>query len=476
MSSVSHSESPSQARQELVSRLSSYLSDLSDDSRQMLVQTIDRARARGEDSPVHAIIMDAVRDVPQPAGNTARPLSAERRFFDPVEPFLIGTPIDEKIPGHVERKSLRSIWIWITRDLAPGRLDGPLASLRATVADDDHDAIKDAAAEFRKAFCQAARQSIRECQQQQGSLARLEAQLGGPNILADMQETVTIFEQDPVISAILNKVPDQIVSGEAALNAIMRAMRVYAKAPEANAFLGFSALLRRFETPSDVVRLAAQIAQSSDPTRIRKSAMKSAIDAAVAAVRVEADHLVHLLSEDRTMARISVALRRFDELTAALSRTLDESPNDPWLRELTEIRVDIGDRIGKELEPLLHMVRSVVGVVEIKGRQIVPDDTSIGDAVFGTSLFVAAREARGSLALNSAIERLERGLQKILENQGEQAIDRLANASETNWDAALARSRAAVFLFKAYFGGEYGATMARRQQTLVENRALPKAG
>ena len=467
--------SPPVARHELVARLRAYLSDLSAESRAALVRSIDRSRARGENSPVHAIIMEAVRDLSAPARTAERDLSAERTLFDPVEPYLLSTPMPEKMPGRIERRSLRAIWIWITRDLAPGRLDEPLAALRAAVTDDDGEETARAMQAFRKALVSAARAEMSAMRKASGSLQRLEGQLGSAQILGDLIDALAIFEQQPVLEAFFRRLPDRLPVGQEALEAVKRAFKVYEKEPRADPLFAFAALTGRLGSPADLVRFAVHYAQSTDPAVIRQTRAARAIDMAVSEASVEAATLAHLLSTDRTIGRVAASLKRFDDIASALSRTLEDVPSDPWLRQLTSLRVATGERIATELDPLVRIVKGVVGIVEVRGRQVVPDTGATADAVFGLTLFVAARDARGALALNAKIDQIEKAVENVLENQGRQAIERLATTPDDSWEAALARARAAVQLFRAYHGAEYGAAMAKRLSAIVDARVTAKA-
>lgn len=464
-------------RQDLVSRLRDYLSEMSTESQQTLVRSIDRSRARGESSPVHALIMEALREVAE--GETAavaRAPTAERSFFDPVEALLLPVSLPEKQVGRIERASLRPIWIWITRDLAPGKCDGELAALRSAVAEEDQPAVLERAEELRLAVCTHARAEMDRLDRQIGSLQKLEGQLGSSRILADLFDVLAVFEQNKTLEAFLKRVPPRLPAGQAGFDAVAKALRVYEGNREASAIYGFAAIKDRFGNSSDLVRFAVWHARTSDPSELRNTVAGNAISIVLSEASMEVESLRERLSGDRKVAKVIASLRRVDELISATHRTLDEAPGDPWLKRLAAIRARASELLSKELEPLLHLIKRVISAVESRGREIAPDEASIAEAVFGVSLFLAARDVRGSLALNALIERTEKGIENTLESQGKQAIDRLAGATDHNWAAAEARSGAAVQLFQAYFGGAVGSSMARRHAAAVESRGFSRAG
>lgn len=475
MTDPSMSDPTQSGKQELVSRLRGYLQELSGDSHQTLMRTIDRARARGEASPVHSIIMDALRDLKSGDEDFKRRIpSVERSFFNPLEAVMLDTPLPNKQVGRIDRASLRPIWIWITRDLVPGCLDSELAALRSATVDEDSSAIATYASEFRVAVCSAVRAEIDTLDKQYGTLQKLEAQLGSSRILADLHDMIAVFEQQDVINAFLAKMPEKLPVGRAGLAILEKSLRVYGKETTANPIYAFASVVDRMGSPSDLVRFAVTHAKSSDPAIVRQTKAAGAVQMALSEAALEVEHLRHHLSNDRDLEKVVARMRRLHELASSIALTLDDEPSDPWLKNLAGIRARASDLLCKELEPLLHMIKRVVGVVETRGKEIVPDTASVSEAAFGITLFMTARDVRGSLAINSLIERTEKGVETILEGQGKQAIDRLGSASEENWQAATARSAAAVRLYKVYYGGVMGSTMARRHAATVESRSLPK--
>lgn len=475
MSDPSMSDPTQSPKQELVSRLRGYLQELSGESHQTLMRSIDRARARGEASPVHSIIMDALRDLKAGDDFAERIPSVERSFFDPLEAVMLSTPLPDKQVGRVDRSSLRPIWIWITRDLVPGRLDAELAALRAATVDEDTDAIATYAAEFRTAVCQAVRAEMDMLDKQYGTLQRLESQLGSSRIMSDLHDLISIFEQQQIIDAFMKRMPEKLPVGQAGLAVLEKGLRIYAQEKEANPIYAFAAVVDRMGSPSDLVRFAVKHAKSSDPAIVRQTKAAGAVQIALSEAALEVEHLRQHLAGDRDLEKVVARLRRLHELASSIALTLDDEPTDPWLKHLAGIRARASDLLSKELEPLLHMIKRVVGVVEARGKEIVPDASSVNEAAFGTTLFMIAREVRGSLAINSIIERTEKGIETILEGQGKQAIDRLGSASDENWTAATARSAAAVRLYKVYYGGVMGNTMARRHAATIESRSLPQS-
>ncbi len=463
-------------RQSLISRLRQYLGDLNPEAHSTLTRSIDRARARGEHSPVHDMIMEALRDVVAVRSEPVeRVVSAERAFFEPIGPILGSVHLPEKQTGIIDRASLRPMWIWITRDLAPGRCDGELAALRAAIVDEDKDAVDETAEEFQAAVCKHARALIDEYDKKHGTLQKLEAQLGTSRVMADLHDLLAFFDQREPFEAFLEQLPRKLPVGEAGLKVLDKALMAYKSAPTSATIYAFSACVDRLGSSSDLVRFAVHHANSSDPAAIRATMASGAIQIALSQAMQEAELLRLSLAQDRRVDKVTPILHRYHELVSAIGRTLDDVPSDPWQKRLSSIRARASDLLAKELEPLLAIIKRSIGVMESRGKEIVPDASGVEEAVFGLTVLMIARDARRSLAINALIERLEKGIEDALESQGKPAIDRLTTVCDENWEAAMARSAAAVRLFGIYFGGVYGASLARRHSATIEARLAKKA-
>ena len=464
-------------RQELVSRLREYLSELNSESHRTLARSIDRSRTRGEQSPVHAIIMDALREMPDTAAsNLPRIPSAERAFFLPLDPIIASTPLPDKQVGIVDRNSLRPIWIWIARDLTPGRCDNELAALRTAVVDEEPKKILRCAEELQRVVCQEATEYIDDLDRTEGSLQILEAQLGSQRILADLHDVIGFLDQQDIFKSFLARLPARLPVGNAGLDILEDALIAYKDYPKAKAIYGFAGIIDRLGSASDLVRFAILHARSSDPAIIRRTAASGAVQVALSEAMLYVENLRLMLSGDRNVDHIVSIMRQYHELISSFTRILDDVPNDPWLRRIVTVRAQATALLTKELDPLLHLIKRSVSVMEADRKEIVPDKSTVEDAVFGLTLFMVTREIRDSLAINSVIDRLSREITDVLESQGKQAIDRLSVTSEENWEAGVARSAAAVDLFRLFFGDTYGGSLARRHAATVEGRSLDRAG
>src|SRR6266700_4814681 len=93
---------------------------LNSDKQAELLVSVERALLRGETVPDSDLILTELRRVIRNSSiKTERVGSPSRRFFDPIEPFIVNGVPSSVVRGQIGRGSLNPIWIWISRDLLP---------------------------------------------------------------------------------------------------------------------------------------------------------------------------------------------------------------------------------------------------------------------------------------------------------------------------------------------------------------------
>ncbi len=101
-----------------IERLREYLQALSPEARAMLVAELERAMLREEDIAGSELVLQELRRTIRAAAQPVPRIGdAARRFFMPLEPFLIEGPADHKRIGRLARVSLEPMWEWLGRDL-----------------------------------------------------------------------------------------------------------------------------------------------------------------------------------------------------------------------------------------------------------------------------------------------------------------------------------------------------------------------
>ncbi len=104
----------------------------------MLIAELERAMLREEDIAGSELVLQELRRTIRAAAQPVPRIGdAARRFFMPLEPFLVEGPADHKRIGRLARVSLEPIWEWIGRDLMPAEAKALSEDInRALLAED----------------------------------------------------------------------------------------------------------------------------------------------------------------------------------------------------------------------------------------------------------------------------------------------------------------------------------------------------
>ena len=96
-----------------VERLRRYLREISPQARALLLRELERGALSGEQLPGLDLILEELRKEQRASNHTSERFDApDRRFFLPIEPFLVDEEIPEWTAGRIARASLPRIWDW----------------------------------------------------------------------------------------------------------------------------------------------------------------------------------------------------------------------------------------------------------------------------------------------------------------------------------------------------------------------------
>jgi hypothetical protein len=459
---------------ELIEKLRTYLTGLSSQAREMLVRSIETGRAKGEVSQVHDIIMEALRDIIRKDGEEVdRTPTAERAFFQPLEPFLIEQHLPVKVRGRIQRDSLRPIWVWLTRDVAPDTLDAELAEARAASAEEQTGRLYAISKVLRVGFLAEAHQYIDLLEEKYGGLFRLSAQLGGERKVEDLHDILEIIEIEDELESFRSHLPEKIPANPEGFQIILAALKELPNIPSEKMVFFYASLLPHFNDVSDIVKFAAFAAKSSNAVLVRKSPYESCISLLFSEITKEVEIISQSLTRNRDSVETCKAMQRYYHHVRVLSGALDLEDKDPWMRELVKIRVALSERISPEIEPASTLVRRTLRLVKNKKGEIAPDAHTVSDAIFSVRILMACRSISSALALNTMINESVKVVETSIETLGQRALSDLEEASGDNRMARIKRADAAIALAEVAFGSKMAETLDRKRQHILKNMGLP---
>src|SRR5262245_58297548 len=101
--------------QPAVEKLREYLRDLKPAARALLMGELERTLLRGDDlAGAEVILAELRRELRDGVSDAERVGEAARRFFKPLEPFLVDDAPNHKHRGRIARRTLEPLWSWVS--------------------------------------------------------------------------------------------------------------------------------------------------------------------------------------------------------------------------------------------------------------------------------------------------------------------------------------------------------------------------
>ena len=458
----------------IVAKLKAYLAELTPETRAALVRSIDKARLRGQSDPLADQLLEAARLL---AWETGEPLprvaSAMRRFYAPLEPFLIAEVTARKQTGRIARGSLAQIWTFLTRDLLPRRLPELVQAIHdAALADDEAGAealTAQAVGEAIPALARVVANSVGDPERRR----RLVGLLGTERALEDLEDVLRVYHLREGIAELLRSAPATVVdfNGDG-VRVLLALVETFAQGSRERLLYALAALQPRFADPLQTLALAVAATGTDDPVRLESSDYKVAVDLALAEIDRAVQRLAQALAARRDPAP---ALKRFRHMARSLTTALDLSVASDWQRRLSELRRQASDLVGAEIEPTPALIRRALNPVDPRTNRRSPLDAQDAEqAVFAARLFTAARHGSDALAINDLLARLRVPVEKAFEIANERLSVLARSPDRALSEEALRRMPLAVEIASALFGDDYAAILRRGFAAAAQE--LAKAG
>ncbi|MBD8893477.1 hypothetical protein [Roseibium litorale] len=469
---------------ELVSnKIRSYLQDLSPKAVEGLVRSLERARAEGATDPHYELILTVsaqmLRQVqPDDLGNRiwrVRQSQVQRKFFQPLEEFLITEFLPTKQEGRIHRDMLDRVWTWLGRDLLPSDVKKVLdLALRPKVSDDKLDML---VANLRKTALDAMSDALHQIERSDKERRRLSIEVGGERGIADLKDINKIFGAEDWLMPLLQVVPETLNDKKfRADTSILRIVQRCSERFPDHVPVVAVALMERADSPSDLACLAGRLANSNDAKVISASRFAPFVDVVLS----EAERLNVLAQDHRKYnpdpVAFSMALSDYHTLVKGLEQDLELSHSSTWHKRLSETKREISAAVTGELQNAMGAVRRSLQVPKADSEGVLQiDNASIDEAVRALRTAVMVKNASETFAVNDIGKRTRQVIEQTLEIVTRSLISDLGNQPDQSLKAHLSAVDTAIMLSEIYFGGDYAAQLRRSRQTAIEKqRTLPK--
>jgi hypothetical protein len=443
-----------------------YLRCLSPDKQAELLEKIERAVLRGESVEDADIVLAELRSMIRKSQvTTERAGSPSRRFFDPIEPFIVdGTP-SNVVRGQIARGSLNPIWIWISRDLLSTEAKSYSTSVARALGADD----KKAVAEQVEAFHALALRPIRKALASDETKKRVEESLGTymgpPRAMADLREIVAVLTIRHALAAVASKLPELVVSFSGEHLAAVKRTLDEVMADCGDAFMyALLLVMKRLSRPWELVRLGMVSGEAANsPYRV-----------AIMLVLVDLEEKVaNLRTALRAGAnkKIGRLIEIIGATLAGLAAEIDLSKNAWTAQKLNQIRSEVHALLAREIETMPASVQRLFDLsAPIEAARGDLEAVTVAETEHKVALLEIVRTFEGPLSLDTKIAAALSQIRGTIERAVATLLNKLNTAFDGAWRSCLVRIRHAVRICARLFGKEYASEIVDATETAVEDK------
>jgi len=465
-------QTPSDSREQL----REYLSCLSTEKQAALLAKIERTVLRGESVADADLILAELRSVIRTSPiATERVGSPSRRFFDPVEPFIVGGAPSGVVRGQIARGSLSPIWIWISRDLLPKEAKSYSDAVTRALGADN----KKAAAAHVEEFYALALPHIGKALASQRSRDRvrdrLAALMAPPRAMSDLHEIVTVLAIRHALTALAGKLPEHIGPFAGENLATARRALDEAAADCGDAFVyALLLVMKRLSEPWQLARLAANAGAG------HADAATAPYRFAIMLVIEDTEDMVSALRTELTSGETETIGDLIERIAAALKgleSELDLLGNSWAARKLNVIRNEVRSLLAAEIEGVPVGVRRLFEMsAPVETERSGPQAADVAATEREVALVQFIRPYAGALGLDTKIAS---ALSQV-RNHIERSIAALLAGLRAAFDSArkfyLLQISHAVRVCARLFGKSYASAIVAATEAAVEDEQRARDG
>ena len=447
-------------------QLREYLCSLTSEKQAALLDNVERAILRGELVENADLVLAELRSAIRASSTkTQRVGSPSRRFFDPIEPFIVdGTPC-RVMRGQIARTSLSPIWIWISRDLLPKEAKSYSDTVTRALGTNDKDAVAAHAEAFQAVAVPSIRKALASLKCRDWVRERLAAHLGSPRAMTDLREVVTVLASRHALSAVASKLPERIdaLSGEH-LATVRQALDEAVIDCDDTFIYALLLVMKRLSEPWQLVRLGANSGQAAT------SSHRLAVPLVIA-------HLENKRSELRTMMT-SDEIGTIGDLVATIAKSLKGLGSELNLSEkswaaqkLNAIRNDVHALLAAEIEAVPTIVTRLFDLTApVEGAHRDPEVIAVAETERQIALFEISRTFEGPLSLDTKITSALSHMRHAMERAIAELLVLLRSGFDGVRNFCLVQISHAVRICTRLFGKKYASSIVAATNTAVDDK------
>lgn len=402
----------------------------------------------------------ATVEAAEPAGLAWRD-RVDQRFWAALDPFLVEHPGPVKQTGRIARASAERIGIWLMRDVAG-------AEFAAAYAEDPRDPAADpgrCVERLRRGVVGRILAVVREAEDDPKTWQRFVAHLGGERIVADLRDVIQVFQRDAALTAFAEQLPRLITALDLDdTGTVQTAVRAFAKTEGVDLAFAAALILARVNQPHLLALAAVRLTANGDARAVAAGRYSRFVDFLIAELERRAAVMRQFEAERGRRDRLIEALRDYHDIHRQTLVVLDLDDVPQWHRRLGSLRKDLSALVSRYLEAAPGLIRRALRVESLAGSFGAGFDRELcDDAEFAVQVYVEARAAAESLAVNEVLTRTRRDVERTLELLTERLFAEMKSPQVIDRDALAAACDGAIRLCRLVFGEDYAALLRKNR-------------
>jgi hypothetical protein len=467
-----------------IDRLREYLQCLSAEARAMLIAELERAMLREEDFAGSGLVLQELRRTVRAAAQpTPRIGDAARRFFMPLEPFLVDGPADHKRIGRLARVSLEPIWEWIGRDLMPAEAKALSEDINRALAAEDRLKVEQLVRALHERAIQRMNDALAALGSNEKARRRFSVEVGTPRAVEDVTTLVRILGIRDALADLARRLPDHIRAFEReqidqvkTLLEGASAQKSFQHAPSQKSELflyGLIVVAGRLAAPWQLISIATRAAESDDAARIAGTPYAVAVTIVLGELEAMVGELRSELKAGRPVASL---LKAVHDAARGMRTEMDLSVDSAWSRQLAAIRSAVSNLLSAEIETTTGRVRRLLRPRPAK--EIVPgsllDAIDVHEVETRVELVGVCRHYASELAVSEVTLRTYSELTQYLETGTRILLDALRQADDAERPFRQSQVDAAVRFCRTVLGADYAGMLAKAADVAVHGATVER--
>lgn len=467
-----------------IERLRGYLQTLSLEARAMLVAELERAMLReGDVAGSEFVLQELRRTIRASSQQVPRIGDAARKFFTPIEPFLIDGPADHKRVGRLARVSLEPMWQWIGRDLMPAEAKALSEDIDRALLADDRTKVEQLVRALHDRAIQRMNDTIAAIEGNERARRRFSVEVGTPRALEDVKTLIGILGVRDPIAELARRLPEHIRAFEreyvdqarSLIDTAVAQTSLQNHAAKRRDLLLYGVIIAmsRLAAPWQLIRIATRAAESDDTTRIAENRYAVAVTIVLGELESMVSELRSELKAGRPVASL---LKGLHDGARGMRTEMDLSVDSAWSRQLAAIRGAVSNILTAEIETVPGRVRRLLR--PRPANEIAPgsslDTIDVHDVEARVELVGACRHYASELAASEVTQRTHSELTQYLETGTRILLDALRHSDNAERPFRQSQVDAAVRFCRTVFGADYAGLLAKAADVAVQGAAAER--